>query len=207
MKQVFLNKTINSIKKYNPKFDSDEIDKIKYGLEGIYLTITKAIVLITISIMLGILKEFIIFTLLFNGIRIFAFGLHLSNSYICLVFSGLVFILASYFANIFTINPIIKLILLLICIGLIILYAPADTHKRPLIKRGKRRRFKFLAILISLVYGVLAFIIPDNFLSNCLVLALFVEVIMILPISYRVLKMPYNNYKAYVRAIYWGWFK
>ena len=50
MKKKFLNSSINLIKK-NKSYTQDEIDIISYGLESIYLIITKAIVIFTIAIM------------------------------------------------------------------------------------------------------------------------------------------------------------
>lgn len=79
----------------------------------------------------------------------------------------------------------------------IILYAPADTYKRPLVNRKKRLKFKFLSCVITIVYIVLSLTIKNNFLANTFLLALVVEVMLILPITYKALKLPYNNYKNY----------
>jgi accessory gene regulator B len=131
----------------------------------------------------------------------FAFGLHASKSYICLVFSGMIFIIAPFLASSLVLNTYIKLILWLLCLIMIILYAPADTHKRPLINTRKRLKFKSLSVLVGLIYGLLSLYLNNNFLSNCFLLSLMTEVLMIIPISYKLLKLPYKNYKNYTSRI------
>ena len=49
MKEVFLNKSLNFILKNNNSYTEDEIEKIKYGLEGLYLTITKLIIILILA--------------------------------------------------------------------------------------------------------------------------------------------------------------
>ena len=45
MKKNFLDKSISFITKYK-KYSKKDIEKLEYGLEGLYLTITKAIIII-----------------------------------------------------------------------------------------------------------------------------------------------------------------
>ena len=52
MKQKFLSSSINFIIKHNGEYDTkEEIEKLQYGLEGIYLTLTKTILIIILSIL------------------------------------------------------------------------------------------------------------------------------------------------------------
>ena len=183
--------------KFNNKYDSLTMEKIKYGLEGIYLTISKTIILIIICSFLGILMEFLILTILFNGIRLFAFGLHLSKSSLCLFISGFVFITFTCLASDYLWSPFTKLFVWVICFIIIFLYAPADTHKRPLVNEKKRRKFKFLSIVIAFLYGIIAVLSNNILLSNCLIFSLIIESSIILPVSYKLFGLPYNNYKNY----------
>ena len=56
MKNFIISKCINYIKK-NTDYDKTKLSEIKYGLEGIYLTFSKLIVISLLSIVLGIFKE------------------------------------------------------------------------------------------------------------------------------------------------------
>ena len=57
MKKLIINKCMELLTTYNKDLSQRDIDKIKYGLEGLYLTITKLIFIIIVSIILGIWKE------------------------------------------------------------------------------------------------------------------------------------------------------
>lgn len=197
MKQAILNICLTNIKKDNPHFSETKIDELRYGLEGIYLTLTKLVVILAITLILGIAKEFIIFCLVYNVIRCFAFGLHAKNSISCLIISSFIFVVFPYLSLVLIIPLYIKICLGVCCMASIILYAPADTYKRPLVNRKKRLKFKFLSCVITIVYIVLSLTIKNNFLANTFLLALVVEVMLILPITYKALKLPYNNYKNY----------
>ena len=87
MKELFLKNSVTFITKYNPNYTSSDIEKIKYGLEGIYLTITKLIIILVLSIFLNITKEIIFVLLFLNIIRYPAFGVHADKSSTCLITS------------------------------------------------------------------------------------------------------------------------
>lgn len=85
MKKKFLDSTIGFVKKYNIYSEKEEM-MLRYGLEGLYLTITKLIVILLLALILGILKEVIYIIIIFNIIRYFGFGFHAEKSYQCLIF-------------------------------------------------------------------------------------------------------------------------
>ena len=91
MKTFIINKCINYIKK-NTDYEETKIKEIEYGLVGIYLTISKTIVVSIIAIILGIFKEMLIFMIFFNILRTSAFGLHATKSWMCLLSSIIMFI-------------------------------------------------------------------------------------------------------------------
>ena len=126
MKSLFLNSSINFLKKYND-YSDDDIEKLEYGLEGLYLTITKLVVIFIASLILGIFKEVIEILIAFNIIRYFGFGVHAGKSSQCLITSLILFVIIPYvFLNI-TITKNIFLILGIIEIVSFIIFAPADT--------------------------------------------------------------------------------
>lgn len=196
MKNVILNNAIKLIKE-NKNFSDEKLLEIRYGLESIYLTITKFIIILILSIFFKITKEFLIFTIFYNIIRLFAFGMHAPSGKICLILSSIVFLLFPYLATILPANIYINCLLGITATILVIIYAPADTHKRPIIKR--RNRYKTLSIIIALIYVYASLIIKDSFIANCLTFSLVVEVVLILPITYRLFKLPYGNYKLYFK--------
>ena len=197
MKKLIINKCMELVTTYNKDLSQRDIDKIKYGLESLYLTITKLIFIIIVSIILGIWKETLLLILIFNGIRLTAFGVHAKRSIDCLISSTLFFILFPIICIKLTIPLIVKIILFIPLTVLIGIFAPADTEKRPLINKKKRKIYKMLSIMISIIYMTIAIVIKDNTLSNCFIFAIVIQIIIMLPITYKLFGVSYNNYKTY----------
>lgn len=197
MKKLIINKCMELVTTYNKDLSQRDIDKIKYGLESLYLTITKLIFIIIVSIILGIWKETLLLIIIFNGIRLTAFGVHAKRSIDCLISSTLFFILFPIICIKLTIPLIVKVILFIPLTVLIGIFAPADTEKRPLINKKKRKIYKMLSIMISIIYMTIAIVIKDNTLSNCFIFAIVIQIIIMLPITYKLFGVSYNNYKTY----------
>ena len=197
MKKRFLNSIRNSIKKQYPNYSNDKIDEIMYGVEGIYLTITKTIIIFALAFLFKIAKELLFLLIAFNFIRLFAFGMHANNSLTCLIFSSLIFIGGAFICKYAAISKQVLYTLYLISLMIISIYSPADTVKRPLIKKKKRIRFKILSIITVIIFAIISLFIKDNLIINCLITGLLIECILISPITYKIFKMPYRNYKNY----------
>lgn len=197
MKKKLMNHIIKNIKNNNKNIDEEQLEIIEYGLEGMYLTFTKLIIILLLSILLNIFKETILILLFYNCIRTFAFGMHAKDSITCLISSLIFFIGGPYIAMYLNISLTIKIILSVLSLILIIIYAPADTVKRPLINKRKRLRFKILSIILGTILTFLIIYLSDKQISNYMLIGLIEGTIMILPITYKIFKLPYNNYKTY----------
>ena len=199
MKQRILNFCISSIKKNEPgKYTDEQLAEIRYGLEGIYLTITKVVVIFAVSLILGILKETIAVMLCYNLLRIFGGGIHATKSWICLVSSLLILIVGPILVIYLKIPVIIKIFICCFCVTSFYLYAPADTVKHPIIKKKRRILYKYITVITSLIYTFLCLYLKNNFLSNLFLISMIIETILILPLTYKIFKLPYNNYKEYI---------
>jgi len=197
MKEKFLNGSIKRITKKYPNYDEEKLEIIAYGLEALYITITKTVVIFGIAIILGILKETLFVMLSYNIIRTTAFGMHAKKSWHCYVISGILFLGMALLCKYVNIEFYIKLIIYVISVTTIFLYAPADTYKRPLLNAKKRKIYKIITMFSSLIYLLLIIIFKDNIISNYLVLGLLDASLMIHPLTYRMFQLPYDNYKTY----------
>jgi accessory gene regulator B len=198
VKMFVIDNCLNLVKKNYPYYSEEKIAEIEYGLLSIYLTISKFIIISIIALLLGIFKEFIIFSIFYNIIRMPSFGLHATKSWICLLSSTLIFIGCPLICKTVTIPINITFILGIICIAFICKNSPADTEKRPIISKERRRRYKILSTVTAIVMVALAIIIDNTFISNCFVLALIVQCLMISPFVYSIFGLPYDNYKKYL---------
>ena len=198
MKEAFINSSINMIQKYYPNYSEVKLAELKYGLLGLYLMISKSIIIFSIAIFLGIFKELLIFTVIYNIIRASSFGMHASKSWICLVASTSIFILLTYLSLNVTIPINIKLIIGII--GIIFMYknSPADTAKKPIVSLKRRKIYKTISTLLAIIFVICSLIIDNNFLSNSFILSLVLQNIFISPTTYKIFNEPYDNYKTYI---------
>ena len=196
MKNLIVNGTMNYITKYKD-YDKVTLEELRYGLASIYLTFSKLIIISIIAIILGIFKEMITLLIVYNILRCVSFGLHASKSWICLLSSTIIFIGGTLLCIYFKTNNYIIYITALLTIPIIYLYSPADTKKRPIVNPKRRKIYKYLSTSIAIIFYLLALIIDNNFITNCLLLSLIIQSFVIHPLVYKLFKMPYDNYKNY----------
>lgn len=193
MKKVVINHFYNMILKYN-HYNEAEKEKLLYGLEGLYLTISKLIIIVLLALIFHIVKEVFIILILFNIIRYTAFGFHAEKSSQCLITSCLFFIgLPLLFKYIVLEKTIINVLVLLSIISYL-LYAPADTVKRPIRDKKMRIIRKIATIIIAIIYYI-CILKFDYSIGKLFLITLLIESIMIHPILYKIFKQPYANYK------------
>ena len=198
MKKKIINKCMSYISK-NTSYDTINLAEIRYGIEGIYLTISKLIVIILISVLLGITKEVLIYMLIYNLIRMPSFGLHATKSWICLLSSSILFLGIPYVCSILNISIIIKTIISILCICFMYKNSPADTKKRPIVNKKRREIYKTISTIITIIYCFISIYINNNFISNCFMFAAIMQNFMISPMVYRMFGLPYNNYINYLK--------
>ena len=196
IKNFIINNSISLVNKTN-KYNNTELEEIKYGLESIYLAITKVVVILFISACIGLFKEAVLFLLIFNLVRATAFGLHASKSIWCWISSSISFLLIPFICKNVIFPTIFYIVASIITMIIFLLYAPADTVKRPLINKKKRKMYKILSVITALIFISLIFIIDNFLIKNMLIFALILESILILPITYKIFKLPYKNYLNY----------
>lgn len=195
MKQLFLENSMNFICKYQSISDYDK-KKVKYGLEGLYLTITKMVLLTILALLLNMFKEFILVVVFFNVIRYTGFGFHAEKSYQCLLFSAFNFIAIPFLLLHIQLSNFFVYTICAICIFHYLLFAPADTKKRPLSNKRKRIIRKIITVMIGFIYTLMIILLNNTYWTSIILSAMIIQAIIISPLIYRLFNQPYNNYKA-----------
>lgn len=198
IKNFIIKKSLNMIVDIYPNYDDSKMDEIRYGLEAIYLTLTKIVVILLITLLLGIFKEAVIVLLFFNVLRATAFGIHASKSWMCWVSSIILFIGIPYLCILVLLPNIVSYVIMFISFLTYAIYAPADTKKRPLVRKKRRIKFKILTLIISIIYVYLFFNVDNIFIQNVIVCTMLLEAVLIHPLTYKVFNLPYKNYEGYV---------
>ncbi len=196
MKEKFINSSINFISKYQ-ECDDLKLLKLRYGLAGIYSLIVKLTVVIIISIITNTIYEILLFLLFYGGIRTCSYGMHAKSNISCWIMTIFIYNVIPYFTKNFIIPNYIGYIILGISLISMILWAPADTPKKPLIKPKRRRMCKIVSIIVVLIYFLIFIINKNTTINNALLYALLIQSILINPITYKITKTQFNNYKYY----------
>ena len=196
MKEVVVNNLMAPIIKYK-NYDEVKLAEIKYGIESFYLTITKTIVIFGLSYFLGTIKTLLLFMFFYTLLRVNGYGLHAKKSWQCWLGSTLVFLLMPYLCLVTNILKPYLIVIAFICLLLAFKYAPADTEKKPIISKRKRRVHKYLCSITIITYIYLIYSLQSTYLQNILFFSIILETLMILPISYKIFKLKYDNYINY----------
>ena len=197
MKDVIINHLMSNIIKYK-NFDENKLKEIKYGIESFYLTVSKLIVIFALAYIMGLFKSLCIFVFFYSLLRLNGFGLHAKKSWQCWVASVIVFLLIPYLCANLHFNKLFLLLISGLSLILIILFSPADTEKRPIISFKKRLIHKILCSITVLIYIFSLMFLQNDFLCNIIFFSIILETLMILPISYKIFGLKYNNYKKYL---------
>ncbi len=197
MRDFVISNSLKAIRKSNPDYDDEKLEIVEYGLEGLYIFITKSIIIFSIAYVLGIMKELLFFIIIYNFIRSVSFGMHATSSTVCLIGSTITFIGTTYLCKMLLIPINIKIIFGLLSIVYIFIYAPADTEKRPIINPKRRLTYKSISTLFAIIIVLCSIIIRNYFISNSCLCALMLQCIMISPVTYKLNGQKYNNYIDY----------
>ena len=196
MKKLFLNYSMCNIKKYFSDYSDEKLLEIRYGLEGIYLSFTKLIVISAITILLNLFYEMIIMMIVFNILRATGFGIHAKKSIDCWISSTLIFIIFPLLSKWIILPLWLHIVISIIFLVMIGIYAPSDTVKHPLINKKKRIILKIVTVISTLILIVISFF-TNSLISNLILFGILTEIIVIHPITYKICGLPYGNYKNY----------
>ena len=196
MKQKFVNSSINFITKYQECNDL-KLKRLKYGLEGIYSLVVKLTVVLIIAILTKTIEETALLILFYAGIRTFSYGIHAKSNIACwittiLIYNGFPFLIANT-----NIPNYISYIILAFSFLSMFLWAPADTPKKPLIRKNQRMKCKIISIIVVLIYTIIYLINKIKIIDNSIIYALLIQSILINPITYKITNTRFNNYKYY----------
>lgn len=200
MKEKFINSSLAFIMKYQ-ECDDLKIKRLKYGLEGIYSTIVKLMVVLIIACITQTIKTTLLFVLFYAGIRTFSFGWHAKSNIACWISSITIYNIIPLLISHLTLPNYIGYFIIGIALISMILWAPADTPRRPLIRKNQRIKAKVISLSITILYLILYSLIDISLVKNALLYALLVQTILINPLTYKITNTQFNNYKYYKKKV------
>ena len=192
----FIESALTKIKQQK-KLTSLEEKKLRYGLEAFYNLATKTIVLIILAIVFDLVIELLLLALVYSTLRLYGFGIHAKTSLQCWFTTIPIYMLGSLFIKYATITSNLIYIFWIISFLSFLLFAPADTPARPLIRKNKRIRAKILSVLILCIYFIIYTLNISSMFNNVIIYAICMELIVINPLTYKLTKTPFHNYEIY----------
>ena len=196
VKKKFIESALTKIKQQK-KLTSLEEKKLRYGLEAFYNLATKTIVLIILAIVFDLVIELLLLALVYSTLRLYGFGIHAKTSLQCWFTTIPIYMLGSLFIKYATITSNLIYIFWIISFLSFLLFAPADTPARPLIRKNKRIRAKILSVLILCIYFIIYTLNISSMFNNVIIYAICMELIVINPLTYKLTKTPFHNYEIY----------
>jgi len=147
----------------------------------------KTLLLVIVALILGILPYVAVFALAYGALRVYSFGVHLNNSFLCTAI-GFVFYLGSVYLSLYVDIPLWARIALLIVVTVgFAIYAPAQTKKRPIPEhQSKVLKRKSLIVLAIVVVVVFALHLPFSVFSSLVLMAAVCQTVNLLPTTYKI---------------------
>lgn len=174
-----------------------EYEKLKLGVEVVLLSLSKLILVLILSIYFNILIETIVMIISHTILRRNAFGLHAKNSNVCLIITLIMFIVPPILLKNLYLNNYIVTVLFLLFNTVLYKNAPADTENHPLLGAKLRKKLKTKTWVYGNILMIITVLIPFNNLKPLVLISVLYIVIMISPITYKILKRRCNNYEIY----------
>lgn len=162
----------------------DNIVKIKvgYGIELLLDSILKLIGILMLAIIIGKVKEVIIFCLVFCPLRCLAGGIHMKSSFGCFFFMLILICIALIFGEYGRLNIGISYTIIGVLVLMCFMYAPRDTRKNPIKNDEVRRKKKYLSVVLCTIYGIVVTNMENEKIIALVLMTMILEIITILPI-------------------------
>ncbi|GMK38603.1 putative AgrB-like protein [Paenibacillus sp. CCS19] len=171
--------------------------KMKLGIEMLLINVTKTLIVYGVSLVCHLFFQTLILHGAYYAVRRYSFGLHASTSLNCTLVSILMFVGTPQLSPYINLSNLAVVGLGLLFAALLYRYAPADTDKFPLIGAERRRKLRRLSAATSLIITLIAIIASSPTVTALLMLGVALQIITIMPITYKLLKRSVRNYEKY----------
>lgn len=194
----------NKIRKQMPEIDDEKAEIINYGIQLIVGEIPKIFLMFGLGIILGLWWQTLLAFFLLLPYKIVSGGFHLKTHIGCFLCTNIVYCGNAYISTIWNFpNEITKYVTILgiFILGIIMvsIYAPADTENLPILTKKERKTKKILSYIFLIINLLVATFIPNNTISNLIIIGTFIQTLSITRLAYIITKNKYG-YEEYLKA-------
>ena len=170
------NKILNFLSNDNKTEEEKEV--LLFGIKRIVEDIPKAIGIILIGLILGIIKEMIIVTVVIMLYKTFVGGVHLKTNIGCFIYSVVFYLAIIYSAKYIVLSGInligVYILIYVFSLYTIFVYAPADVPEIPKVNAKLRKSLKIKSlIMLNLIYIIVIFVIKNGIITNLIIYSIF----------------------------------
>lgn len=186
----------NTIKDRVKDIDDNKAEIINYGLYLWLSDIIKLTLILSAAYFLGVIKLTIVFIICYSLLRVFAGGSHAKTFWGCLITNSVIIFGSVYLSLIpLPINPVVLVMLVMpFCSLTLYLYAPADHENKPIVSKKQRKRLKISAYIVLFIEYLISISIPENTVSNTIILSTFFVCLGMLPFTYKIMGSRHGSY-------------
>ena len=203
MVETICNKITLRIRKEMPDIDDERAEVINYGLLLMIGEIPKAIIIIAIASILGVLDLTIFAILFLLPYRTTSGGVHLKTHIGCIIATSIFYIGNAFLSKYLVLEKVIQYILTgviwLFAMVMIKLYAPADTEAVPILRKKERKLKKILSYIIMTITLLISILIKNSVISNILLFGILFQTISITRFMYKITGNKYG-YEEYLKT-------
>lgn len=194
----------NRIRKQMPEIDDEKAEIINYGIQLIVGEIPKIFLMFGLGIILGLWWQTILAFFLLLPYKIVSGGFHLKTHIGCFLCTNIVYCGNAYISTIWNFpNDISKYLTIIgiFILGVIMvsIYAPADTENLPILTKKERKTKKILSYIFLIINLIVAAFIPNNIISNLIIIGTFIQTLSITRLAYIITKNKYG-YEEYLKT-------
>lgn len=203
MVETICNKITLRIRKEMPDIDDERAEVINYGLQLMIGEIPKAIIIIAIASILGVLDLTIFAILFLLPYRTTSGGVHLKTHIGCIIATSIFYIGNAFLSKYLVLEKVIQYILTgmiwIFAMVMIKLYAPADTEAVPILRKKERKLKKILSYIIMTITLLISILIKNSVISNILLFGILFQTISITRFMYKITGNKYG-YEEYLKT-------
>jgi len=164
----------NSLCRNNPALTIEQGETIKYGLECALNEVSKTAVYLILFSLLSLTGHFLIAMVFFCISRAFAGGYHAETFLMCFFVTFILLSIGIFTGSQFDMPFAARIFLQLTSIVLAWVYAPVDHPNKPIISIVRRKRFKYLSVIVFTFLACITFLLEER-LATTAVVILFME--------------------------------
>lgn len=187
----------NKIRKEMPEIDDERAEIIMYGLQNIIGEIPKIFLIFIISYFLGIFKLTLMAVLIIAPYRVFSGGVHMKTHIGCVLYTLILYSGSALIGKYIILPGITKYIVATVvwsfCMGMIKLYAPADTENVPILRKQERKQKQIFSYVILTIEFIIAILINNTTIAGIIIFGDLIQTLTITRFAYKITNNKYGH--------------